>query len=220
MRWIIARHGQTEWNKLGKSQGHTDVPLDETGRWQSQLLGSALKGEQIDFVWSSDLARARETAEIAMAANHLTLAGTPPLEGNFKLTPLLRERCFGDWEGTPYSEVKEKIAALQDAGHNLFELKAPNGESLNEVGGRMQQFVSAARQPGQTVLVVSHGGACAVLLSLILQGDIRAARNFRFANCAFSEVHETSAGKILMRHNVVEHLQGEVLQGSIHGSRE
>ncbi|HET9989769.1 MAG TPA: histidine phosphatase family protein, partial [Kofleriaceae bacterium] len=89
-RILLARHGQTAWNALGRLQGHTDIELDDTGRAQAKDLARTLAAAGVTRVWSSDLARARETAAIVAAE-----LGLPPPEVDAEL----RERKFGVFEG-------------------------------------------------------------------------------------------------------------------------
>ena len=97
-RVFALRHGQTAWNVTQRIQGHTDEPLDETGRWQAVRLGQALVGEGIAAIYSSDLQRAHATA--------LALASATGLAVNSD--PLLRERAFGRFEGATFTEIEER----------------------------------------------------------------------------------------------------------------
>ena len=85
-RILLARHGQTSWNALGRLQGHTDIELNDVGREQARELAARLASAELTAVWASDLARARQTGEIVAAA----LGLAPPT-----VDPDLRERCFG-----------------------------------------------------------------------------------------------------------------------------
>ena len=103
MLFYLVRHGQTDWNRAGKIQGTTDIPLNETGRQQAEQLAAVLKersgypaGTRIDAVYTSPLARAFQTAEI------LAKEGKLPLR---RLTGL-RERDFGCWEGKSWQQVE------------------------------------------------------------------------------------------------------------------
>src|SRR5512133_2376807 len=96
---FLARHGQTDWNAAGRWQGHTDVPLNETGRAQARALAERLRGEGIAAIASSDLARARGTAEIVAAVLGLRVD---------LLDPDLRERRFGIFEGLTLRECEQR----------------------------------------------------------------------------------------------------------------
>jgi probable phosphoglycerate mutase len=147
----IARHGETDWNKSGILQGWLDVPLNDLGRSQARVLAAKLANANFDTIWSSPLARARETAEIVASALQLP----PPLchDG-------LKEKHFGAIQGIPKSELAELDPALLEqilrrnpAAHFV------GGESLDEFVDRVLAAYDdiGTRYPGQRVLVVTHG---------------------------------------------------------------
>src|SRR5213078_2372373 len=86
---LLVRHGETDWNAAGRLQGHTDRPLSDYGREQARRLADELSSEGVDAIYTSDLARARETAEIVAERLHLPVV----------LDPDLREKNWGTWEG-------------------------------------------------------------------------------------------------------------------------
>jgi len=134
---LLVRHGETDWNAEGRLQGHTDRPLSDFGRRQARQLAEALEGEELEAIYSSDLARARETAEIV--GERLGL----PVE----LDPDLREKDWGTWEGLTSVE-RDRVEFV--------------GEST---GAHRERILAALRQiserhPGEArILVVTHGGS-------------------------------------------------------------
>ena len=98
---LLARHGETDWNRDLRVQGHSDTPLNETGRAQARELARSLAAEPIHAIYASDLARARETAEIVAAARKLEVSSEPGL----------RERSFGSWEGLTRQEIDDRFGA-------------------------------------------------------------------------------------------------------------
>src|SRR5579871_2475081 len=96
---LLARHGETDWNSERRWQGHADRPLNDTGRAQAAELAESLDGTAIAAIYSSDLARARETAEIVAARLGLTVV----------LDPGLREVDVGDWSGVRHDEVAARF---------------------------------------------------------------------------------------------------------------
>jgi broad specificity phosphatase PhoE len=96
---LLVRHGETDWNRDGRWQGGSDTRLNDLGREQARALAEQLDGD-IDVLYSSDLARARETAEIVAAKLGLEV----------RLDPRLRERGFGSWEGLTMPEIEERFA--------------------------------------------------------------------------------------------------------------
>ena len=110
-RILLARHGETDWNLQQRWQGHTDTPLNETGRKQARALAEELAGEPIDAVFSSDLIRAHETARLIAVPRGL---GVTALRD-------LRERHFGSVEGLTTDEVFARYPEIRD-------LQADDGE--------------------------------------------------------------------------------------------
>lgn len=95
----LIRHGSTAWNKEGRIQGHTDNPLDEEGLQQAEAIAERLSGEHWDYIYSSDLLRARQTAEVIAAKLGLQVAG---------VIPGIREMNGGLLEGTTEQERVER----------------------------------------------------------------------------------------------------------------
>jgi 2,3-bisphosphoglycerate-dependent phosphoglycerate mutase len=157
---LLARHGETDWNRELRIQGSSDIELNELGRRQAQFLAQELTDVDLDAIYSSDLTRARATAA-AVAATH-------DLEVN--LDSRLRERSFGSWEGL----TREDISTFPTGSRH-------DGESDDEVRGRVLAAVEeiAANHPGEQVLIVSHGGALNTLWHHALGVKVE-----RWANCA------------------------------------
>ncbi len=110
---LLIRHGETAWNAERRLQGHLDIPLNAEGERQAALLGAALAGEAIDHVLSSDLGRARQTAEAILRARGIAPA--------VQVDPQLRERCYGGFEGLLYSRdcgpLSAGVCRLASAQH-------------------------------------------------------------------------------------------------------
>ncbi|HWJ31297.1 MAG TPA: histidine phosphatase family protein [Gaiellaceae bacterium] len=153
---LLVRHGETDWNRDARWQGHSDTPLNEVGRDQARRLAAEL-GE-VDVVYSSDLARARETAEIL----------AEPIGLEVRVDPRLRERGFGAWEGKNAAEIEREFA---DEHARWLAGEAPgaaDAEPFTDFGARVEEFVAEVllRHPGETVLVVGHGGTIRVIHAL------------------------------------------------------
>jgi 2,3-bisphosphoglycerate-dependent phosphoglycerate mutase len=133
---LLVRHGETDWNAAGRLQGHTDRPLSAYGREQARRLAEELAGHGLEAIYASDLARARETAEIVGQQLHVQIV----------LDPDLREKDWGNWEG---------LTSMERVGVELV------GESTESHRKRMLAALGriAARHPVGRVLVVTHGGS-------------------------------------------------------------
>jgi broad specificity phosphatase PhoE len=154
---LLARHGETNDNREPiRVQGFTDTPLNDTGRAQAHELAERMAGETIDSLWSSDLSRARETAEIVG-----TRIGLKP-----RLDQRLREANRGTWEGQRFIDIEREdpagYAAWRRAGATF---RFPGGESLQDqqdrVHAALRDIHGAAELPA---LVVCHGGSIRVTL--------------------------------------------------------
>jgi glucosyl-3-phosphoglycerate phosphatase len=153
---LLVRHGETDWNRDGRWQGHSDTQLNDVGRDQAVRVAGELDG--VDVVYASDLARARETAEIVAARLGLPV----------RLDERLRERSFGGWEGKTAPEIE---AEFRDAHASWIAGEGPgaeDAEAFADFAARVQAFLAdiLARHPDGTVLVVAHGGSIRVIHAL------------------------------------------------------
>jgi broad specificity phosphatase PhoE len=174
---LLARHGQTDDNLPPvRVQGFRDTPLNETGRAQAADLAERVEPEGVASLWSSDLSRARETAEIVGAR-----IGLEP-----RLDSRLREANRGEWEGKLFIDIEreqpERYAAWLRAGD---EFRFPGGESLREQLDRVQAALDDVRRDGQfPALVVCHGGSIRVVLSTSDPRGLDAFHEFEVPNVA------------------------------------
>lgn len=143
---VVVRHGETEWSRLHKHTGRTDIPLTDIGREQARGLVAALSGRAFDRVLVSPLARARETCELAGFGGQATTVDD------------LREWDYGAHEGLVTDEVRQT-----EPGWSVWESAVPGGESVADVAARADHVVALLRsQPGDT-LVFAHGHILRVL---------------------------------------------------------
>jgi probable phosphoglycerate mutase len=154
---LLARHGETDDNTEPlRVQGSRDTPLNATGRAQAQELALRLENEGVVSLWSSQLSRARETAEIAGSRLGLPV----------RVDARLAEGNRGEWEGRTFREVAEadpdRWAAWQAAGEDF---RFPGGESLREQADRVAAALAAVRDSGELpAAVVCHGGSIRTVL--------------------------------------------------------
>lgn len=153
---LFIRHGETDWNRQQRFQGHIDVPLNDVGQAQAQRLAQRLVGEAHDRLFSSDLLRARQTAAPLAAAWHRDTVAVPGL----------REQNFGVLEGLDAPTIQRQHPDLwrlwlqQDA-----HFAAPGGESALQFHARVLAAVHelAATHAGEHLVVVTHGGVLDML---------------------------------------------------------
>jgi len=153
---LLVRHGETDWNRDGRWQGHSDTHLNDVGREQAARVAGEVDG--VDVVYSSDLARARETADIV--AERLGL--------RVRVDERLRERSFGAWEGKTGPEIE---AAFREAHARWLAGKGPgadDAEPFTDFAARVQAFLAdvLGRHRDETVLVIAHGGSIRVIHAL------------------------------------------------------
>jgi broad specificity phosphatase PhoE len=155
----LIRHGETDWNMEGRWQGHADVPLNAIGRRQAALLARRLQTNSVRFdaIYSSDLARAYQTAWELGAAVRVAVQLLPPL----------REIDLGAWSGLTYEEIREHFpteAALIAQGQDI---PRGGGETLSALRKRVVEAVDAicAHHDGETLALVTHGGCIRMLLA-------------------------------------------------------
>ena len=142
--WI--RHGESLWNREGRWQGHSDIELSSLGEEQAHRLSLRLQGVGFQRVYSSDLARARRTAELALPGRELSA------------DPRLREVHFGEFEGRALADFDEqKRQLLQDWLKDPFRMRIPGGESMGDVRVRVGEWFSELEEEGR-VAVFTHGG--------------------------------------------------------------
>lgn len=194
VRLLLVRHGQTKWNAQHRFQGQSDLPLTETGRRQALAARQRLVGEEIHAAYSSDLRRAWETAETIVAPHELSL----------RAEPRLREIYFGAWEGLTYDEIVERHPeALAAWEADPLNVPPPGGEALSQVASRVQAALDeiARAHRDETVLLVGHGGALQVLISLVLGLLPTTPWRFRLDSCSLSEIRLRPEGPVLIRLN-------------------
>jgi len=211
MPLYLIRHGQTAWNTEGRAQGHTDVDLDELGYDQARMLADAFITRPVDYVLTSDLKRAKNTGQLI--ADRLGV--------NVEIDTNLRERSFGDWEGESYAEVGERFHKIAIEGTvDYFDAHAPNGESMRQVWNRLAKASARLFVDPRNIVVVSHGGSTALLLSHLIQGKIETARGFRFSNTGVTTLDRRKDGSFFIdTYNDTRHLvSGDTLSGDLDGT--
>ncbi|MDD2988726.1 MAG: histidine phosphatase family protein [Zoogloea sp.] len=179
-RICLVRHGETAWNAERRLQGHTDIPLNDTGLAQAKATAASLAGRQFAAAYASDLLRARQTADAITAHGNLQAV----------IDARLRERHYGAFQALTYDEAR---ARFPDAYHH-FERRDPEfvfpggGESLRQFAARIHEALQdiATRHRDSTVLVVTHGGVLDVAHRLATGSPLETPRDFTIPNAALN----------------------------------
>jgi probable phosphoglycerate mutase len=205
-RVLAVRHGETAWNVDARIQGQLDVPLNETGRWQAARLARALEDEPIAAIYSSDLARAHETA-LALAR----VARVPVID-----EPGLRERGFGRFEGLTFAEIESRWPeeALRWRRREI-DFGPGGGETLRTFHERCTATAAriAAAHAGQTIALVAHGGVMDCLYRAALRIELSAPRTWALGNASINRLLYTGAGAFtLVGWSDSLHLESDALE--------
>ncbi len=202
MRLLLVRHGATTWNVQARYQGHQDVPLSAQGQVESEYLAERLTGEAVAAIYSSDLIRAQETAEII--ATRLGKA--------VNLEPRLREIRMGEWQGLTYEEVRRRHFNISDP-LPCYAIDQPpaGGETLRQVQVRVmeafREITARHSEIDKCVLLVTHGACLRALTCSWLGIELHAYWKLAFASGSVSEVFVSPAGAVLTRLNDTSHLR-------------
>lgn len=202
MLLFLARHGETKWNRLGKTQGTQDICLSNLGRAQAEKLGEYLKvKERITAIYCSDLSRARETAEII--GNQLLL---DPISDS-----LLREISFGSWEGLSTAEIEDKYPGQLMRWRNELSYCPKGGENLLSVCTRVGAFVDMLREshPGnnERILVISHSVTVKVLILSLLDIPLNLITRFKVNQTGLSLINMEGTDNAALYLNNTHHLE-------------
>ena len=168
--WLV-RHGQTDWNLANIVQGHSDIPLNATGIAQAEALAEKLAKTSFQSIYSSDLSRALQTAQII--ANRLAL--------KVMVDPRLREIRQGSWEGQTISELLRLYPdEFRRKNDNPLVPAAEGAEPVAEVAARVVGTINELflQYPGERVLVVSHGFSIACLYCVARGISLREAGKY------------------------------------------
>jgi probable phosphoglycerate mutase len=169
------RHGETEWNKIGKQQGHLNSNLTESGKLQARAMGDGLLKIKFDACYSSDLGRAIETSEII--SNFIKI--------DFITDSRLRERNLGTLQGLTKSEFKDKYPdEWMKFNRNDPEYELPEGESIRQRYERAINCIEdiALKNDNKTILLVTHGGILMSMMYKTLKLPLNQKRSFSLYN--------------------------------------
>lgn len=182
MKIYFLRHGETDWNKNGMMQGHSDIPLNENGIAQANSIAEFMHGKQFNIVYVSPLKRALDTAKIVVKAKANLIV----------LDHRLKERGYGEFEGSPYEQYRELIKENED-----FIPKG--GESRVEFRKRIKEFFENLDEKHEDILIVAHGGVFNAVLKILFNLETEEARKYRLGNCEHCIIEKTDKFVMLIK---------------------
>lgn len=179
---FLVRHGETDWNRSGQIMGEQPVPLNQQGLAQAHRLADLLKGRPIRAIYSSPVARARQTADI--------LAST--VEAPVTLNRGLTEIGVGQWEGLYWNDVAEEIIR-HDFYRKPDQARPPGGETLREVQARAVSVVerACALPSDGPLLFVSHADVLRTILAHYLRLELATIRQIRVSHASLTAIEIT-----------------------------
>ncbi|MFP3321774.1 histidine phosphatase family protein [Planococcus sp. SIMBA_160] len=186
-RICLIRHGETEWNKIGRIQGRTDVPLNETGKLQARACGTHLTGEAWDVIVTSPLQRAKQTADIINETMRLPVVEMKEFE----------EKHFGKAEGMT---AEERYGLYPDKNY-------PGQEQAEEFQSRLSEGLAQLHErfDNQRVLVVAHGGVINAILEQLAHGEYDG--EIRLQNGGMNHLSYASERWEIQHYNFIDHLE-------------
>jgi phosphoserine phosphatase len=203
MKLILVRHGETEWVRMGKYQGSTDVPLNRRGTFQARAVARALKKERPIVVYSSQLVRAHETAKfIAQSCKAKVI-----------VDERLKEVSFGRWEGESHHAIRTQFPAASRMWYSAkWTSQAPGGETLKSLKNRVSGFLNDLRKKcsGQkgACVIVSHGGPIRMFLITLFKIAPEVFWSIRIDPASISILNLLEKNHELALLNHQEHLNG------------
>ncbi len=198
---ILIRHGETDWNRELRFQGHVDVPLNAIGQEQAMRLAHRLAGEAAHSLYASDLVRAQQTA--LPIAHQMGLASANDVA--------LREQSFGRVDGMRVEDIKADHPQAWEGWLRFDENYAmPGGETTRQFHARVMDAVGriVKAHPGQTLVVVTHGGVLDMIYRTARSLGLSGPRESDIPNAGLSRVKVGDAGIEILTWADVAHLEG------------
>lgn len=200
----VVRHGETDWNIENRTQGaKNDLPLNDKGKAQAAALAQRFKNIEVDYIYSSDLKRAYQTAyEISIVKNV-----------KINTDSRLREMNFGIWEGLTSKDIAEKYGSIFEVWRsNPKECSIPDGETLLMLQERVLKSIDEIinNHKGKNIVIVSHGITCKVLILSVLGMDLSYENRLRMDNTGLSILKYKELGPVVELLNDTCHLGGNL----------
>ena len=199
---FLIRHGETIWNTKKLIQGQLDSPLTDNGIRQSNLLSQRIKKINPDIIYTSDLKRAIDTANII---NQHINKDIIEISG-------VRERNWGVFQGADWSKVKKFFPTQYKYYRNDSKnYKIPNGESYTQVTKRTMDSLEdiVENHKNQKVVIVTHGGVISPLIRDLLSIPYKTHKKFVISNTSITKLLYNDFGFSILSLGDIAHLEGE-----------
>ncbi len=196
MQLYFIRHGETDWNVRRMFYGWTDCDINEKGMKQAEGLQKFFQTVEIDKVYSSDLLRARHTAEIVFSKNAVEI----------ETNEALRELYFGDWEDKEYEYILQQFPKeVKNWRTNWENERLPKGESFQEFYKRtteyLEEIIAKNQGEGKKIAIVSHHGTMAVMMCHLTQAGPKGYWRFLFEQGCYSSAFVSKHGIMIEKMN-------------------
>ncbi len=203
MKIYIVRHGESEWNILKRTQGSKNTKLTRRGREQAKLLSKRLLDANISHIYTSDLDRAYETANIISEALGLKV----------KATKDLRELSLGKWEGLSRNQIEDQFPKQLDSWHKDINFKSHYGESITEARIRVNWFLDSIFNchKRNNIVLVSHAIICKLLITELLKIPTQHLWSFKIDNASISIVERRDLFTSSLTINDTCHLKRQLI---------
>jgi alpha-ribazole phosphatase len=176
--FILIRHGETDFNRKQKFMGRSDVPLNETGKKQASNIKLLIQKENISKIYSSDLLRCRETAEIIEPDKIISYHKE------------LREMNFGIFEGLTYDDIKkDHQIEIHKWKNDSINYRIPGGESLSDMSDRVLNFFQKlVNEYKEKTIIISHSGSIRIILAHYIVGNLEDSWKFFIDNSTITRI--------------------------------
>lgn len=205
MKFYLTRHGETDWNKIHRTQGRTDLPLNDKGRQQAQRLAQRMKDKGLSCVYTSPMSRAADTARAISEACGVKLV----------IDERLTERDFGPLEGETFPDLLKKYPKEMDVWINdPYNHMQPGVEPIPQIVERIVSFLDDVKKnhaKHEDIMVVTHGTVAGLFLLHLMDMPMKKLHHMGMSNCCYTQIMinmDPLPYNFLTTLNDISHLEG------------
>jgi broad specificity phosphatase PhoE len=202
MKIYVVRHGETTWNKEEVFRGRKDIPLNDTGLWQAERTGAFFADKGVSAIYSSPLARAKQTASRIGEASRVPI----------RVDDAFIDMDFGPWEGLSLAAVQQRFPQPLDIWRKYpHRFRVQGAETLAQVRKRVKKGLQAATMDGSVVVIVTHRVICKLLALHFLGVSNRHFWKIKCDPASITLAEQNGDETILSMVNQTLHLQGSAI---------